>query len=275
MRTIPEMKEILFSSLSVMGEKIMGFLPSLVGAIIVILLGWLFARIIAYAVKRILLLAKFDRWNESINKSEIAKKSELTIDPVKIISRFVFWIVMLIVLIISLEIMGWEAVTDQVGKLVVYLPKLFIAIVIFIAGMYIANLVKQLLRTALLSLEVTAAKAISLLAFYIIIILVSITALNQADINTDILNNNIILILGSVLLAFAISFGLGSVDIIKNILSALYGKRNFEIGQKVKIGDIEGEILSIDNVSVTIKTPKGKTIIPAKEFYNEKIEVKS
>lgn len=269
------MKEILFSSLSVMGEKIMGFLPSLVGAIIVILLGWLFARIIAYAVKRILLLAKFDRWNESINQSELARKSEVTLDPVKIISRFVFWIVMLIVLIISLEIMGWEAVTAQVGKLVVYLPKLFIAIVIFIAGMYIANLVKQLLRTTLLSLEVTAAKVISLLAFYIIIILVSLTALNQADINTEILNNNIILILGAALLTFAISFGLGSVDIIKNILSALYGKRNFEIGQKVKIGDIEGEILNIDNVSVTIKTTKGKTIIPAREFYNEKIEVKS
>lgn len=275
MKSIPELKDVFFSSLTTMGEKIMGFLPSLVGAIIVIILGWLIARFIAYLVAKILKVAKLDRWNDSLNQSEFVKKSEVRLDPVRLISRFVFWIVMLIVLIISLEIMGWEAVTVEIGKLINYLPKLLIAIAIFIAGMYIANLVKQLLRTTLLSLEIAGAKAISLLAFYIIIILLSITALNQAGINTQILNNNVILIIGSVLLAFAVSFGIGSVDVIKNILAALYGKKNFEIGQVVKAGDVEGEIIAIDNMSVTLKTPKGKILLPAKDFYNAKIEIKA
>ena len=275
MKSIPELKDVFFSSLTTMGEKIMGFLPSLVGAIIVIILGWLIARFIAYLVAKILKVAKLDRWNDSLNQSEFVKKSEVSLDPVRLISRFVFWIVMLIVLIISLEIMGWEAVTVEIGKLINYLPKLLIAIAIFIAGMYIANLVKQLLRTTLLSLEIAGAKAISLLAFYIIIILLSITALNQAGINTQILNNNVILIIGSVLLAFAVSFGIGSVDVIKNILAALYGKKNFEIGQVVKAGDVEGEIIAIDNMSVTLKTPKGKILLPAKDFYNAKIEIKA
>ncbi len=275
MKSIPELKDVFFSSLTTMGEKIMGFLPSLVGAIIVIILGWLIARFIAYLVAKILKVAKLDRWNDSLNQSEFVKKSEVRLDPVRLISRFVFWIVMLIVLIISLEIMGWEAVTVESGKLINYLPKLLIAIAIFIAGMYIANLVKQLLRTTLLSLEIAGAKAISLLAFYIIIILLSITALNQAGINTQILNNNVILIIGSVLLAFAVSFGIGSVDVIKNILAALYGKKNFEIGQVVKAGDVEGEIIAIDNMSVTLKTPKGKILLPAKDFYNAKIEIKA
>lgn len=275
MKTIPEMTEVFFSSLSAMGEKIMGFLPNLVGAILVIIIGWLIARFIAYLVSKVLKFAKLDRWNDAMNQSELIIKSELILDPIKIISRFVFWIVMLGVLIVSFEIMGWEAVTNEIGILVVYLPKLLIAIVIFIIGMYIANLVKELLKTTLLSLNVDGAKTISLVAFYIIVILITVTALNQAGIDTQIISNNLTLILGSVLLAFAISFGLGSVDVIKNMLSGLYGKNNFKVGQKVKIEGETGEIVSIDRVSVSIKTSKGLLVIPAKDFYGSKVEVLS
>ena len=108
---------------------------------------------------------------------------------------------------------------------------------------------------------------------YLIAIIITITALNQAGIDTTIITNNLTLVLGSFLLAFAIAFGFGSKDVIQSLLFSFYSKRNFEIGQHIKVDDIKGQIESIDNICITLKTVKGKVVIPIKELVDKKVEI--
>ena len=90
---------------------------------------------------------------------------------------------------------------------------------------------------------------------------------------TDIITNNLTLILGSVLVSFTIAFGLGARDIITRLLFGFYSRKNFEIGQHIKTKKIEGTIQQIDNICITIKTNSGLVVLPIKIFVDQKVEI--
>ena len=87
-------------------------------------------------------------------------------------------------------------------------------------------------------------KIISSIVFYIIAMLITVTALNQAGINTDIITNNLTIILGAFLASIALAFGLGSKDVIGDLMRSFYTRKNFEVGQKIHFGTITGTIQS-------------------------------
>ena len=124
------------------------------------------------------------------------------------------------------------------------------------------------------SMQISGSSLVSNIAFYVIVVFVSITALNQAGVNTEIITSNLTLILGSVLVSFTIAFGLGARDIITRLLFGFYTRRNFEIGQHIKTKKIEGVIQEIDNICISIKTEQGIVIMPIKHFVDLKVIIK-
>ena len=98
--------------------------------------------------------------------------------------------------------------------------------------------------------------------------------LDQAGIDTSILKSNLTLIIGSILLSFTIAFGLGSGDVIKRLLFGYYSRKNFQIGERIKVKDIEGVIVSIDNICIVVLTAEGKVVFPVKEIVDEIIIIK-
>jgi len=120
----------------------------------------------------------------------------------------------------------------------------------------------------------TNALPVSNIIFYIILIFTIITSLNQAGVNTDLITNNLFLILGSVFLTLAIAFGLGSKDVIYRLLLSFYTNRNFEIGQRIIIeDDVQGVIIAINNICMTIQTADEKVVYPIKIITNKKIRI--
>ena len=103
--------------------------------------------------------------------------------------------------------------------------------------------------------------------------IVSVTALNQAGVNTDLITSNLSLILGSVLAAFTISFGLGSRDIINRLLFGYYSRKNLQIGQRIRINEIEGVIESIDNICMVLITSEEKIVYPIKDIVDNQIKI--
>ena len=122
---------------------------------------------------------------------------------------------------------------------------------------------------------VAGAKVISGGLFYLIIFFVSITALNQAGIDTAIITSNFTLVLGAFLFAVALGFGLGSKEVFSDVLKMFYTRKNYAIGDKVTIGDIEGTIDAIDNITLTLKTKTGKLVMPIKDVVSQNVEIKS
>ena len=111
------------------------------------------------------------------------------------------------------------------------------------------------------------------LVFYVIAVIIVITALNQAGIDTSVITNNVTIILAAFLAAIAIGFGLGSKDVIADLLRSFYTRRNFEVGQKIHLNNLTGTIESIDNITITLRTAKGKTVLPIKDITQNQIDI--
>ncbi|MEX0315320.1 MAG: mechanosensitive ion channel domain-containing protein [Allomuricauda sp.] len=275
METINEWKNLTFDSLTTMGRDIAMALPKIIGALIVLLIGWLVTKIILFILGKILKLAKADTLSEKINDMDLFGKGDFKIDIIKVILGFVKWFLLLVFLIVAADILSWEIISTEIGNLLRYLPRLFSALALMMIGLYIGNFVKKTVKKLFDSLEFGGSNLVSNLLFYIIVIFISITALNQAGIDTSIITNNITMILGAFLLAFALGLGLGSRDVITDLLRSFYTRRTYAVGDKVVISGHTGTIEAIENNSLTLVTKDGKFVIPIKDVVSEKVEIKS
>jgi len=170
--------------------------------------------------------------------------------------------------------MGLTVISQEIANLLRYLPVLLSAMVIFMIGMFAAKLIKKAIISVFDSMGVGGSKIIAGIIYYIILIFVLITALNQAGIDTEIITSNFTLILGAFLLAFAIAFGLGSRAVVGDLLRTFYARKTFAIGDKIKSKKIEGTIEGIDGIFATVRTSKGKIVVPIKQLVENKIEIK-
>jgi small-conductance mechanosensitive channel len=123
------------------------------------------------------------------------------------------------------------------------------------------------------SLGSGAGKLIAGALYYFILILISITALNQTGIDTSLISNNLILMIGVLLLAGGLAYAYAARDIMRNMLSSFFGKSNFREGQRIRLDTIEGTILKIDKISVTIDSDGKKVVIPSAELLNNRVVI--
>lgn len=262
-----------FSLLEGLYADFLAVLPKIIGFILFIIAGYFIVKIVMFLIKKLLRVAKIDRLKAKLNEKLSAANGSFQINPEKIILGFVKWILILILVIVGADIFGLTMVSRYAGILLAYLPRLLTAIAIFVIGIYLASLVKTALQKMLKSLNVSGSKAISRAVFYLIAIFVTITALNQAGVNTELITNNISLVLGILLGAFALALGLGSRDIVHRLLLGYYSKMNFKVGDRVKIGDTEGIIIAIDHISLVLKTEERKIVYPIRQISDQEIEI--
>ena len=254
-------------------NNILSFLPQLLKGLFFLIVGWLIIKVVLYAIKKVLGFTKIDSLPEKLHVDEIFGTSSIKIQPTKIIITTIKWILILIFIIIGSELLGLTMVSHHVGNLIAYLPKLISALIIFSVGIYIANMVRKTLFAMFKSLDLTGGNLVGNIVFYCIAIIVSVTALNQAGVNTDLITNNITIILGAILASFTIAFGLGSKDVINRLLFGYYSRKNLQIGNTIVLEGIKGVIESIDNICLVLVTDKGKLVIPIKDVVNSKIEI--
>jgi len=273
METINQWKNLTFETLSEIIKDIAAALPGLFGAFVVLLFGWLFIRITRFILKKVLRIAKIDRISDKINEAKIFGESKIKVDISTLLLSFVKWLLWLVFIIVAADIMQLSVISEEIANLLRYLPILLSAMVIFMIGLYAARLIKKALVSVFDSMGVGGSKIISSIVFYIIAIFVTITALNQAQIDTSIITSNITMILGAFLLAAALGFGLGSREVIRDVLRTFYTRKNYAVGDNISIGETKGTIDSIDNISMTLNTEEGKVVIPIQEVVENRVQI--
>ncbi len=274
METISEWKNLTSETLSSILKEIGAALPGILGAIVALIFGWIFTKIVLYVLNKILKIVKIDRLSDKINEAKLFGDSNVKIQISKILLGFVKGLMVLVFIIIVADIMHLEVISNEIANLLRYLPVLLTALVIFMGGMYVAKVVKKTLVRVFESFGMGGSKIVSNVVFYIIAFFMSITALNHAGIDTTIITNNFTIILGAFLFAVALGFGLGSRDVISDLLRTFYARRNYAVGDKIEINGLKGTIESIDNTFLTLKTKEGKMVIPIKEITENRIKIK-
>jgi hypothetical protein len=273
--TLYRIQDALMKSFENFGTAIANYVPIIISALVILLVGWIISKIVAKVVLKALEIIKLDDVLNKIGLDKMLAKIKDGLSAAKILSKVVYYILMLLFVTSAAQVLGWDMITNGIASFISYIPTLSVALVIFVVGVYIAELIKNMIYTAANSIGVSGAKAIANIVYYLLFIFIAITALNQAGVDTDIITSNITLILGSLLLAFAISYGFASRNLVSNLLSSYYGKGKFTEGQRIRIGDSEGTIVKIDSISVTLQQKDQQMVFPSRRLVEEDVIILS
>lgn len=254
-------------------DDIIASLPTVAGFIGFIIVAYLIIKLFLYIVRKALAKTKIDEWSKKLSETEIFGSTTINIVLTNVILAVLKWFLVLVFIMAGSGIFGLTAVSDGISSFFAYLPRLLTALGIFVAGAYLGTIVKKAIVSMFKSLEINGGNLVGNIAFYLIVVFLSITALDQAGVDTSIIKSNLTLVIGSVLLAFTIAFGLGAKDAVARLLFGYYSRKNIEIGKKVKIGDVEGVVISIDNICFIVQTGNGKTVFPIKDVVDSKVEI--
>jgi small-conductance mechanosensitive channel len=177
-----------------------------------------------------------------------------------LIGKIVYWFVLLVFLVSAADSLGLQRVSATLDVFALYLPKVFGAALVLLAGVLLAQLVNGLVRGAAESVGLDYAASLGRVAQAMIIIISISVAIGQLEVKTDLLNTVIAIVLISVGLAAALALGLGSREIAGQIIAGIYVRELYEVGQDIQIGDIEGQIEEIGTVKTVLLTPDDQLV---------------
>lgn len=268
------LSDVFYHSLSAFGTSLMSSLPTLVGALIVLIVGWMLSKLSASILERLLNGMKLNQIAKRLNVMEFLERANVDTPPSKLISKFFYWILLLLVFITAADTLGWSSVSEEISKLIAYLPTVFSAGILFIIGTFIAGFVRDFIRNTTTSLGIQSGRLLSICVYYLLLMIISLTALKQAGIDTTIITSNLMLFLGAILGAMAIAYGFASREIMANLLATSFGKRTFEVGQVIQIKEQKGTIVDIKGIAVILEDSQGeRLVIPSQELINQQVRI--
>ena len=249
-------------------------LPKVLGALALVIVGRWISRGVSKLVKKMLEKIGIDRLADRLNSIDLLSKSSFDIKPSQIIQKIIYYFLFFVFILVATDVLGMEPVTEMMNKILNYLPNLVSAFMVFIVGLLLADFLKRIVHTTCTSLGLPAAGLISNVVFYFIFLNVAMITLSQAKVETSFIEENLSIILGGVVLAFAIGYGYASRPILANLLSAYYNKERITVGDFIAIEGVEGEIIEMDNSCFTIKNKDANTIIPLHKLSTEKYQLR-
>lgn len=185
-----------------------GFAPKLIGAVIVLMVGWFIARIIRKIVEKVLSKIKFDQY---VDKAGIGAPVERAgyPDSGKLLAKLIYYMIMLTVLQLAIGVFGDSAVNEAFDGLIAFIPKLFIAIIIVVITGVVANTVRSLVEPAVSHLGVGGLLAKA--AFVAIWVIGGFAAFDQLEVASDTVDTLFQTVTYSLGLILVIKFGVGGV----------------------------------------------------------------
>jgi mechanosensitive ion channel-like protein len=198
-------------------HQIAAFLPKLLLALFVVAVGWLFAKAVRFAVQRALRAVNFNVLTERAGTDNFLRQAGMRGDTTTLFGIVAFWLVILAALIIAFNSLGLTYITDLLGRVVLFTPKLLITMLIVVFGSYCARFVGNAVQAYCVDAQIPDAEILGRIVRYVIMTFVVMIALSQVEIGGDIVQRTFLIILGGLMLALALAFGLGG----KNWAAAL------------------------------------------------------
>jgi hypothetical protein len=214
----------IIDSLNVFWLEIRAFLPNLVVAVILLIAGWIVAKLVQNIAIRGLRLLRIDEFAERAGIEDFLLKGGVRFTAVTLIAALVYWTILFVVFLSVLNTLGLNVAADLFNQIIFYIPSVIVAIVVLIFGTLFARFVQGALFTYLNNIGVNGAALVSGVAKYAIIVFVVSVALEQLAIGGDIIVSAFQIAFGAVCLALALAFGIGGRDWAARVIETMEKK---------------------------------------------------
>ena len=250
----------LVGAMGALWTRVAVFIPNLIGAMVLVLLGFVVAKLLDTLLSKVLAKIGLDRLMAGTGLTKMIGRVGIQVSVSTLIGKIVYWFILLVFLVSAAELLGLERVSATLDVLALYVPKVFGAALVLLAGVLLAQLLNGVVRGAAEGVWLEYANGLGRIAQGLIIIISLSVAIGQLEVKTDLLNNVIAIVLISVGAAVALALGLGSRDIAGQILAGIYVRELYAVGQQIQIGEIEGQIEEIGTVKTTLLTESGELV---------------
>jgi hypothetical protein len=273
MNKLPNLRDILIVTFQNLVTQFGEFTSNFIGALVIALVGWITAKIASVILINLISKIGIDKLGEKINEIDAIKKFDFDLKLSKIISKIVYYFVLIVFMIQAASTLGVPAISNMFAMLVDYIPKIISASIMIFAGLLIADSVKNFVVGLCLSFNIASGKLIGSGVFFFLLIITGIAALGQAGINTALLESSFNILVAGIILAFSIGYGFASKEILLNIISSFYSKNRYKEGQVIEIDGVKGEVIGVDNTTITIQSGESKTVFPLRVLQQGKVVI--
>lgn len=267
MEILTKVKEALINRF----VELVKVLPDIIIGILLLIVVWIVAKIIRNVIYKILIVVKIDNLGDYLRR--VSLFSHFNFKFSKLISDGVYWLIMTVIILETSRAMGLHSVANGISGFIAYMPTLLSSILFFIIGVFIANVIKEIIETASESMSIGAGRVLANLIFYFLVVIIAITAVNQTGIDTEILSQNVTILIGAIFFAIALGYAIASKDLMANMLGSFYGKGKFMVGQTIRIEGIQGKIISMDSTSAVLESGDKKIVVPLAKLSSAMVEI--
>lgn len=213
-------------------QNFLGFLPALVGAILILVLGWIISGLLASLIERGLRAIGFERAANSTGINGFIERGGSGWTASKVVAEIVKWFIRLIAIQAAAQILGMERISEIITAILLWLPNLIVALAIIVIGALIAKFVAGIVRASTSEMGMGNPDLLAGVARYAIIAFAVVAAVDQLGIAETVVNTLFVMIVGAIALAFALAFGLGGQQVAQQMTQSWYA-RGQEASQKV------------------------------------------
>jgi small-conductance mechanosensitive channel len=234
--------------------QIMAWVPKGLAMIVVLVVGYIVARIIGRATsalaERIGLQTAADRSGLSASMKQVGIQRGVN----WIMGNIVFWLLMCVFLTAGFNVLGLETVSTAMQKIVNFIPNLLVATVVVVIGLLVATFLRGVVATSADRVGLSYAEHLANGCYYVLALMTFLGAFDQLGIQFGMLKEIILIAFGALALGFGLAFGLGGREVMGGILAGYYTRQRLHPGDRVTVCGFEGTVREVGPVATVLET---------------------
>jgi len=221
---IEQLRVIIANPVNTMVIKISGYVPTILGALVILFIGWLIAKFIETLIVKVLKTIRTDMAADKAGITKVLQQGDIRQSLSEIVGVIIYWLVILMTLVAALNALNLPIAADLLSRFVDYIPNIIAAIFVLVLGTFLANFVGIIIRTTASNARIANAEILGKITHIVLVIFSVAIAIEQLKIGTAVIGFAVNIILASIGLGIAIAFGLGCKDIAGQFISDVVNK---------------------------------------------------
>lgn len=250
-------------------DRMTAHLPQLLGALVLVIIGWVLARLLRAATRRgaalldALVARSTGRARWRSGRSGV------------VLGSIVYWVVLLFFITAATQTLGLQTFTDWLARLLDHLPTLTAGLLIMVAGYVLSGFVADLVRATTTAMAAAQRAALARLAQGATLLAALLIGADQIGLKVTWLAILATVVLAATMLGVTVALALGARGYVANLIGAHYLRQAFQLGQRVRVGEHEGRIVDVSATSLVLETAEGRVLLPGCVYHDQAIHLLS
>jgi hypothetical protein len=262
------MKEKLLNAFAGLGNSVLAAIPKVAVGLLLVVLGLMAAKLIEVVLRTMLVRVRFDKLVEKTGIDKALQRIGLRQQLNLFLPKLAYFLVLFLLAKTASDALGLAAISNAIGAFFAYLPNIIAALLLLILGTTVGQFAGQMITQAAESAGIDSAAALGKLVSALIIFIVAMMAIGQLKIDTEMVRIVTSFFLGAGALAFGLAFGMGTREIVRNIVTGFYIRKVLVVGKPLDVAGQSG-VLSAITATHAILESDGRDIIIANSCFIE------